>query len=48
MSGVINPTIAFNILRVGLSSTEFTFDASDVATIEALDRASAEPDALIE
>ena len=40
--------IAFNILRVGLSSTEFTFDASDVAIIKALDRAGAEPDASIE
>ena len=48
MSGVINPTIAYNILRVGLSSTEFTFDAGDVATIEALVRAGAELDASIE
>ena len=33
----INPPPSFNLLRVGLSSTEFIFYAGDVAKSEALD-----------
>ena len=48
MSSLITLKIAFNILRVGLSSMEITFDAGDVATIKALDQAGVEPDVSIQ
>ena len=38
MPQLINPISSLHFLRVGLSSTEFVLDASDVARIETLDR----------
>ena len=37
MTHLINTIFSLNFLRVGLSSTEFILDTSDVARIEALD-----------